>query len=353
MAGWTVAIASAVVVLAVWQTMTQLHSLDLRERLSRFLADGSGRELGMDVDDLVEVVRWSLFVTGVAAVASAILGVYVLRRDRAARIGVTVAAIPIVLTSPVAGSLPGLLVGAGAAMLWTAPARDWFAGRPVRPTRPASETRRSVPAPPEEPAAPRPDLAAPPAELPPATRAFGHLGGAPDFPPPDQPPVHPTLAPPPPSAWAPPPTARPPASATPARVRFACWITWVLSAVTGIGALASIVVILVNQQTLIDEVTASEAWEPSMDASLIVPATITLVALLALWCAAAAVLAVFAWRRHPWAWALLLASAGMVGLVSVLAFPRSALHLIAAALCLGLLLNREVRTWFRGAPRRP
>ncbi|MBO9521981.1 MAG: hypothetical protein J7518_10635 [Nocardioidaceae bacterium] len=348
-AGWTVAVASAVVVLAVWQTMSRLHSLDLRDELDRFLTTGSGKGLGLDVDDMVEVVRWSLYVTGVAAVASAILGVYVLRRDKAARIGVTVAAVPIVLTSPVAGSLPGLVVGAGAAMLWTAPARDWFAGRPVRATAPRRQQRPPEPPRHSDPAAPRPDLSAPPASQPAPTRAFGRVSGA-DFPPPQHPPVHPMLAPPPPATWALPASVRTEAAAIPARVRIACWTTWVFTAVTGVAALASIVVLLLHQDALVDEVTSSEAWKASMDESLIVPTAVGLAVVMALWCAVAAVLAVFAWRRQTWAWVLLLVSTGFAALFSMFAMPRSVAHLVATALCLGLLLNREIRAWYRATP---
>lgn len=318
-AGWTVAIASVMVVLAVWQTMSGLHSLDMRERLSEFITSGSGQGLGLHVEDLVEVVRWSLFVTGVAAVASAILGVYVLRRDRAARIGVTVAAIPIVLTSPVAGSLPGLIVGAGAAMLWTAPARDWFAGRAPRAQRP-----------PEQPW---------------PSRASGGAPGL-DFPPPARPPVHPAEAPPAPPSWAPP--APPVVARPPQRVRIACQVTWALTGITGVAALVAIGWMLANQDRVVEWVSTSDAWRSSMDEDLIVSAMVTLAVMVLLWCAATAAFAAFAWRRQQWAWLLLVISAAAAAVLSLLTFPYSALHLPATALCLGLLLNREIRAWYAG-----
>jgi hypothetical protein len=237
-------------------------------------------------------------------------------------------------------------------LLWPAPARDWYAGRPPRPARQEQTRERPEPAPrsrPEEPLAPRPDLSAPPAALPRPTRAYGRPGGVPDFPPPAQPPVHPTLAPPAPATPVPPAAAAGTAT-PPARVRIACWITWICTAVTGVGALASIVVVLLNQDTVIDEVTSSDAWDRSMDSGLIVPATITLAAIVVLWCAAAAVLAVFAWRRQTWAWTLLVVFTGVAALFSMFLVPRSAAHLVATALCLGMLLNREVRAWYAAAP---
>ena len=91
--------AILVVVLAVFQTMGELNGLDMRERLTRALGNGSGEDLGLTVDEAITVMRWSLYVAGVAAAASAILGVYALRRDRTARVGLTVAAVPIVLSS--------------------------------------------------------------------------------------------------------------------------------------------------------------------------------------------------------------------------------------------------------------
>lgn len=356
-AGWTVAISSVVVVLAVFQAMTQLHSLDMRAELTDVVTSGAAKDLGLTVDDAIAVVRWCLFVAGVAAAASAILGFFVLRRHHSARIGVTIAAVPVVLTSPFAGSLPGMIVGAGAALLWSRPARDWFAGRPVtRPeprtagTRQSAPDRTPTPPPPiAPPMAPPPDLSAPPAVQPPPTQGWGQT--APprpfDFPPPTQPPVYaPVPLPPPPAA---------PRSSVerPPRVRLACIVTWVLSALTGVAALASIGVIAARSDELVDRVKESPTWDASMDESLIVPATITLAVILALWCAAAAVLALFAWRRQTWAWILLLISTGMAALVSVFAFPFSLPIIVGSALVFGLLLHRQSRAWYAGPPAPP
>jgi hypothetical protein len=138
---------------------------------------------------------------------------------------------------------------------------------------------------------------------------------------------------------------------TPTRVRVACWITWAFTALTGVGALAAIVLVLANDDAVIDQVTSSDAWRSSMDESLIVPATVTLAVLVALWCAIAAVLAFFTWRRQPWAWVLLIISTGVAALFSMFSVPNSFAHLVATALCLGLLLNRDVRAWFAGSSR--
>lgn len=139
LAGWTTAAASVVLVLAAFQAMGHLNTVDEREQLASALNSGSGRQLGISVAEATRMVRVGLYVLGLASVVTGVLGLYVLQRHRAARVVLTVAAVPVVLTSAFAGMLAlGAVVGVGAGLLWTEPARDWFAGRPV--------TRRQAPA---------------------------------------------------------------------------------------------------------------------------------------------------------------------------------------------------------------
>src|SRR5689334_8333161 len=103
-AGWAVAIASVMLAVGVFDAMRNLHSVDTREEVTRALSTGSAKGLGISVDDALTAMRWALFVSGAAAAAAAILGVFVLQRNKGARIGLTVAAVPIVLASPISGS---------------------------------------------------------------------------------------------------------------------------------------------------------------------------------------------------------------------------------------------------------
>lgn len=298
-AGWTAMAAGVVVVLVVFETMSRLHGVDMRDELTKVVAGREAKRLGLTVDDAIAAVHWMLLASGVAAAAAAILGFFVLRRDRGARIGLTVAAVPIVLTAPLSG-LPGLLVGVAAAMLWSRPARDWFAGR--------APVQRQMPAP-----APAPRL---------------------NFPPPTQQAIQaPVVVPP------------TPIGSIPARVRLACLITGVFGGLTGVAALVAIPMIAAKSDALVRYYEKSPLWSPGMRSTL-VPTMITLVALTALWCAAVVVLAFFAWRGRQWAWMLLVASTALAALLSLVAFPYTAAHLAATALCLGLLLNRQSRDWF-------
>src|SRR4051794_19907131 len=136
-AGWTVAVASAMLVVTVFDTMARLHSVDTRDSLTRTLGAGSAKDFGISLTDALGVMRGALFIAGVAAVVTGILGIFVLQRHATARIVLTVAAVPVVLTAPFSGGFLGLLIGGSAALLWSRPARDWFAGRP--PARPAVE----------------------------------------------------------------------------------------------------------------------------------------------------------------------------------------------------------------------
>src|SRR3954454_1710714 len=135
-AGWTVAVASAMLVVTVFDTMARLHSVATRDRLTRTLGAGSAKDFGISLTDALGVMRGALFVAGVAAVVTGILGVFVLQRHATARIVLTIAAVPVVLTAPFSGGVLGLLIGGSTALLWSRPARDWFAGR--APARPAA-----------------------------------------------------------------------------------------------------------------------------------------------------------------------------------------------------------------------
>ena len=68
-----------------------------------------------------------------------ILGWYVRKPDRSARLGLTLFAVPVFVTGLPASGLAGSFVAAGAAMLWLVPAREWFATGRWTPPTPAPE----------------------------------------------------------------------------------------------------------------------------------------------------------------------------------------------------------------------
>ena len=353
-AGWAVAIASAVLVVTVFDAMGQLHSVDMRDRITRAITSGSAQNLGLTLGGATEILRWALMVSGVAAVAAGIFGVFVLQRHQAARIGLTIAAVPVVLTAPAAGSLPGMVIGAGAALLWSRPARDWFAGRPVRPTQTAVRTADRptptdrgpmsgpVPGPPTgftQP--PRVDPSTPLSQLPPPTPSWGQPVAtqqpAPQFAPVD--PLGRAFAQRAP--W-------PSSASRPLAVRLACIVTWVFTGLTAFGSVLALIGVALNQDEVVDLARRSDQWDPEL-VDVIVPATLTLAALVLVWCVGTAVLTYFTWRGRAWAWALLIASAAMAGLFSLLlavGYLAVVVWTAGIGIVLGWLVSRPARDWF-------
>ena len=176
--------ASVVVVLSAWERVSTLGSLETQQAITEFLAEPRFAALGLDVGSTSQLLRISCLIAAASACATAILGWYVRKPDRAARLGLTIFAVPVFITGFPAGGLSGSFVAAGAAMLWLVPAKEWFAtgqwtpppaadkgggrrsllgDRGDRDTRPGPGSTRSTDA------FPPPTSAAPP----PAARPFG------------------------------------------------------------------------------------------------------------------------------------------------------------------------------------
>jgi hypothetical protein len=329
-AGWAVAIASALLVLAVFDALGHLETVDMRERLSKAIGSGLAKDSGFTVADATEVLRWCLYVSGVAAAVSGILGVYVLQGHRGARVGVSVAALSIVLTASIAGSLTsflGMFIAVGSSLLWTRPARDWFAGRPVtvppKAPKPQQVERRVEPEERRTPVAWAPPAAG--SARPAPTPGWGQLSPA-------GPPVPPASAP------------------RPTQVRLACVLTWVFSSLTALGYAAVLLVLAVDKDRLVEEMMKSPGWQKSFDVDTVTTVAAVAAAVFVIWSLAAIVLAALAWRRVRWAWVLLLVSAWLAGLLSVLAFPFSLPYLAVIGASTGMLMRRPSREWFARSP---
>lgn len=102
-------------------------SLEMQEAI-----DASLTQLGADVgvDALLPTLRWVVMGLLVASIAATVFAFYAARGHQASRIGLSLlsgfAAVTFVL-SGVAGLLPALLAGLVVYLLWSAPAREWFA----------------------------------------------------------------------------------------------------------------------------------------------------------------------------------------------------------------------------------
>jgi len=326
-AGWLVVGGSVVVVVMALGQGAELHSLDTRDAVEEYLSGPPGDQLGLGVQGMLTLLRVVWTVTAVSAAAAAVLGWYALRRSRGARLALSVLAVPLFLTSfffvglPGASALPAM-VTAAVVMLWLQPSRDWYDGI----TRAAPAPPPPLPTPPTAPTGRDPLL---------------------DLPPPVAPPLHPT-----------PYAARASGSATPAErrpasVTWACVLAW-LSTAAVFGLLGLVLVVMVASPDALLEAAHREnpelANQGMTDAELRT-STYVACALAMAWSAAAAALALLAWRRVRWAAMGLAVSAGLASLLCLISVVGSLVVMLvplaACAVTLALLLRPESTAWFR------
>src|SRR3954452_12672407 len=135
MAVVTAVVGGLVLIMSLFDTLGRLRTPESREASDGFPAAPPGSGLGVDTAQVIGAIRRLAFVSGALAAALLVFAVYLLQRHKGARIGFTVVAGLLLLTIPVAGLMP-VLVAVGAVLLWTRPARDWYAGR--APAAPAA-----------------------------------------------------------------------------------------------------------------------------------------------------------------------------------------------------------------------
>jgi hypothetical protein len=326
MAGWMIIVGSVLVVATVFETVTSLNTLETREAVSRFLSEPPGEGLGLDVTGALLVLRTvSMVAAGCAAVA-AVCGFHVLRRNRSARLGVTVVAVPLFFTGMVTGGFLSSLVAASALLLWLEPARNWFDGIPPRSAAPerAATDRRSADRPPPPP----PPDTGPPAQSP-TSAPRPHQGFG-------TPASHAVVEQP---------------KRRPAAVMWACVLTWVLSGTAALMMGLSALVIALAPDLVLEELRRQDPdlTQQGMTDHAVQVATYITAGVTVVWALAAIVLAVFVLRGAGWARIALLASAAAAGAVCLVASLGSVLMVVPAfgcAVTFSLLLRPEVRAWF-------
>ena len=390
---------SVFLLLTVFDSLTTLNSVDMRDEIARMLSSPTGERLGLTMSQALASMRVGLMVAGACAAATAVLGVYVLKPNRSARLALTILAVPILLTAPLTGGITGALVVVAILMLWTGPARDWFAGRPVReltmrgnPDKPANQGTWETTMPREADRLHQPDQTPGEHQGAPGASGDGPTDGPTDEDAPESGPTPPAsqlttsgsstqpgattgfgtrsegVADSPPAAW--PPSAAPGAmpprpmapgqmttwgadpSAVPVPVKIACALTWVFSGVVALTYAGVLVALVVVQDQIVDYVVDSPEWkQANLPQNLLVPALWLAVLMFLVWALGACVLAWFTWRRHNWARWLLAISAAGAFVVALLAFPAGILHQLAAVLTIvGLFLSTS-RVWFeKGTP---
>lgn len=328
LAGWLSMVGSALVVVLVFDQLAGLHTLETRATVEKFLSEPPGSDLGVDADGILALMRTAAMVAAGCATAAAILGYQVLRRSRSARLALTVVAVPLFLAGLVTGGFVSTMVAASAVMLWMRPARDWFDGV----TRPAPAAFDAPPAPP-------PSW---PADPPTAT----HVPPAPTTP------VHQHSAFGAPYAAAPGATRVQDPSTRPGAVAVACALTWITSGLTVLGLGLTALLLALQPDTLLDEVHRQnpDLAQQGVTDQMLVGVTYAMLAAIGVWCLAAIVLGILAFRGAEWARILLVVSAATAAALSLVGTVVGAFlllgTLVASAVTIGLLVRPDVRAWF-------
>ena len=127
-AAWFIVLGSGLLVIGAFETIAHLRSLETRASIEQVLADPPFSDSGIGLESVRAAMHAAAMVLGGCATATAILGYQLLRRDRTARIALTVLAVPLVVAGLVTDPFLTAMVAVAIAMLWVHPARDWFSG---------------------------------------------------------------------------------------------------------------------------------------------------------------------------------------------------------------------------------
>ncbi len=323
LAGWMIVIGSAVVVFSAFERVSGLRSIESQEAVADFVSEPPGDGLGLSVDQVLDLIQMLSLVAAACATAAAILGIWVLKGSKQARLALAVLALPLLLTGLATGGIVSSLVAVAAAMLWVQPARNWFEGRPPPPTPPT---------------------------LPAATTIAPGAG------PPARPPVTPSAPPQQAVPWPSPPMVR--RAARPPAVIWACVLTWVGCGLVIFGLGLTVLVLLLAPDVLFDELHRQnpDLADQGLSDGEIEVASYVMAGLLVPWALAAGGLAVQAFRRVAWGRQALIISAGATGVVSLLGMFASAvmvLPFVVAVVTVVLLSRPEVRAWYAAPPPGP
>ncbi|MEZ5097022.1 MAG: hypothetical protein R2731_13540 [Nocardioides sp.] len=304
-AGWMLVIASVVLVLTGFEIMDSLHSLDTRRAIEQALSRPPADSLGLDVYDMIALRRWATLVAGGSAAALAILGWFVLRRHRGARVAATVLAVPLLLAGLFIGGFLPAVIATAVVTLWLQPARDWFNGR-WRPD-----------------AAPRHGIASPGVQALPRE--------------------HPAAA------------APEQARGVPVPVLWACTLTWVFAGLGLVMGATTLLVVAIDPSAVLAEVhrQAPDLAAQGIGDTWLTRAFWIVGAVLVAWSLAGLVMAALAIARVRWAGTGLLVvclSSAAVLLLGTLGSVVMLLPFGAASIAAGLLVRPEVRAWFLRRP---
>jgi hypothetical protein len=342
LAGWLIIIGSVFVVITAFETISGLHTVEVRESVRRALREPPANGLGIGTETGLTILRVLAMIAGGCAAAAAILGWHVLQRHRGARLALTVLAVPLLISGFAAGGFMSTIVAVAAIMLWTPPARDWFDGR-QRERVSAVSGGTPPPAAPLNPPPPPPSEEPPFGETP-EPRAVSGFGTPPE------------VAPGAPAPVAGQPTAEmTKRGVRPAPLVLACTLTWVCSVMGLVGLVLTGALLASNQDRVLDEAHKQNpnlADDGITDDMLMTTLWMVLV-VFALWGIAAMVLAYLTWIGQDWARITLIVSTCAVAVIALMAAvsaPPILVVVLAAGAAVYALIRPEVSAWTSSRP---
>lgn len=308
--GWLIIVSGVLVVFSAWETVGSAGSLETTDLLRTMMEEAPFR--GMGLEQLREAYRITAIVAAAAAGGAAVFAVTAMKRDRAARLALSVLAVPVMLAGFVMGGFSSTLLAVGALMLWLYPSRDWFNGEDYVPPEPRSvEPERKSASP----------WAAPTADQ---RRADG--------------------------------TAPPTPASRPRALTRACIVTWVFAGLTLVLSLIALLALLADRTAMLTELRQQDPsiFEQGIAEQQLLSLVTVGLGMVALWCVTAIVLSVYARRGAEWARVGLLVTAVLSGLLCLAAaFVNPGLFgvALACAFTVGLLTRRDVVGWTRWRSR--
>lgn len=304
---------SVSVVALAFTGIAELRSIATREAVEASLKEWPLESLNLTLDAALSLIRVSSMIAGACAAATAVLGVFSFRRSRGARLGLSVLAIPLLVTGLVTGGFMATLVAVATVTLWLQPARDWFDG--IAPAAGAANRERAG-----------------------RGQSPASVGSA-EWPPPA---VTDVIIPRKPV---------PDSDARPKSVTIACGTTWVGAGSTLLFVALSLLVLSADPDRVLREMEKQQPESISQDITgdALISASFVLGGIVIIWCLLAVVFATLAYRRSRWARVALLFSAGLATVLSALASIGAVFILpllMACVLTISLLMRPEVRTWY-------
>lgn len=355
-AGWLVVLGSAFSVVTAFQVIAGARSLETREAISDLLADGPGGGLDIGVEGAIQVLQASASVAAVVGAMMTVLGIYALRGDRRARLGLSLLALPLFISGMALGGFLTSLAAAATGLLWISPAREWYAGLPLpsSPGAPGGPGRSTDPSRPSPWAAPPSNPPSTPdrVDAPTSTGEIGQPGSGQSADPwTHQNPYAPAPRHTPHTPHTPHPDAGQPAEARPDAVTAAVAITLICSGLVLTLALICVGVAALAPDWIVEEV---QRTDPSLaEQGLDRTALLVGIWLSGLFMAAAALLAIvfaiFAFTRRRWAANALIVISFVTVFFGALGTVSSVIALVPVISALVVIsCLRRSRTWFIG-----